>query len=423
MTASNKYRFTVRLKQHTPIIHFQHDQPGATLRATEVKPKLDRFIFQLLGKEVAEMKGEKLSNAGLLETGAAKAKENEWLIGTKENFALNYKLRIVAKGKPKKGRITIIPPDKKKTLYFHDSCVELNVTSFSSDLINKIEENIDCFFALHNFGMRQNKGWGSFLPEFMSEKKIEELLKKSGKSVYKYNGKLNGCTGYNFFKGYKEIMRKWTLLKSGINYEGYQKSYLFKYMSSKGIRWEKRAIKHALKKIINEKNWGRLNGRKPPVDISSNDDLVCGTDYNEIRAGWEKEYMDNIDSYRFVRFLLGMPEHYEFRSKNSVIYQVKIKPASGQDIERFKAPVTFKILKGNLYAIAEVDDIAKLYDKGVPSFSFCVQKKVKKNGQWIKSENSEKDLMLTLSIPNKDEFCLKEFLDLYFWCIGFKSLI
>ncbi|HEC99336.1 MAG TPA: hypothetical protein ENN18_03005 [Proteobacteria bacterium] len=37
----------IKLKQHTPIIHFQHDQKGATLRATELKPKLDRYIDKL----------------------------------------------------------------------------------------------------------------------------------------------------------------------------------------------------------------------------------------------------------------------------------------------------------------------------------------------------------------------------------------
>ena len=40
------YKLEFTLKQHTPIIHFQHDQEGATLRATEVKPKLDRFIIE-----------------------------------------------------------------------------------------------------------------------------------------------------------------------------------------------------------------------------------------------------------------------------------------------------------------------------------------------------------------------------------------
>ncbi len=40
------YKLEVTLKQHTPLIHFQHDQEGATLRASEVKPKLDRFIIE-----------------------------------------------------------------------------------------------------------------------------------------------------------------------------------------------------------------------------------------------------------------------------------------------------------------------------------------------------------------------------------------
>ena len=39
------------LKAQSPMIHFQAQQQGATLRATEVKPKLDKFIIQKLGAE------------------------------------------------------------------------------------------------------------------------------------------------------------------------------------------------------------------------------------------------------------------------------------------------------------------------------------------------------------------------------------
>ena len=42
---------TIKLKQHTPLIHFQHDQDGATLRASEVKPKLDKYILSKLTEE------------------------------------------------------------------------------------------------------------------------------------------------------------------------------------------------------------------------------------------------------------------------------------------------------------------------------------------------------------------------------------
>lgn len=46
------YRLEFTLKQHTPIIHFQHDQYGATLRASEVKPKLDIGLIEItLGEQ------------------------------------------------------------------------------------------------------------------------------------------------------------------------------------------------------------------------------------------------------------------------------------------------------------------------------------------------------------------------------------
>ncbi|MGB3465250.1 MAG: hypothetical protein WBA74_08270, partial [Cyclobacteriaceae bacterium] len=43
------HQLTFTLAQHTPLIHFQHDQQGATLRATEVKPKLDQYLLTALG--------------------------------------------------------------------------------------------------------------------------------------------------------------------------------------------------------------------------------------------------------------------------------------------------------------------------------------------------------------------------------------
>ena len=45
----------VKLKQWTPLLHFQADQSGACLRATEVKPKQDRFVAQFLEGQGIEM--------------------------------------------------------------------------------------------------------------------------------------------------------------------------------------------------------------------------------------------------------------------------------------------------------------------------------------------------------------------------------
>ena len=77
------HTLTVELEQHTPLIHFQHDQYGATLRASEVKPKLDKFILTKLGE-------------GDYDTGKNIAKDRGWLVGKGEHPALNYKIKIEA---------------------------------------------------------------------------------------------------------------------------------------------------------------------------------------------------------------------------------------------------------------------------------------------------------------------------------------
>ena len=79
-------QLVIKLKQHTPLIHFQHDQDGATLRASEVKPKLDKFILTELGK-------------GNYIAGCKQAKESGWLVGKGDHPSLNYKIKIEPKEK------------------------------------------------------------------------------------------------------------------------------------------------------------------------------------------------------------------------------------------------------------------------------------------------------------------------------------
>jgi len=47
----SKFKLEFTLKQHTPLIHFQSNQKGATLRATELKPKLDKFLIEQFQKD------------------------------------------------------------------------------------------------------------------------------------------------------------------------------------------------------------------------------------------------------------------------------------------------------------------------------------------------------------------------------------
>lgn len=83
----NGCKLKVQLEAQSPIIHFQHDQAGATLRASEVKPKLDRFLLnkmeQETGKRVAVLK-----------------EDNGYAVmfTDKEHNALNYRMNFEVPG-------------------------------------------------------------------------------------------------------------------------------------------------------------------------------------------------------------------------------------------------------------------------------------------------------------------------------------
>ncbi len=191
-------KITVTLKQHTPLLHFQPMQEGATLRASEVKPKLDKFLLARLG-------------GYNYDKGVEIAKEKGWLIGDGANEckALNYKMRIVArepvdyaipiKEHKKKGSIqrdditgevlykTLNYPKKMGTLVVGNiegrlESELLNLVFFESVdiiyLVNNVELATELrmiqsrFFNTFNFGNRKSKGFGSFEAVKINGKKV-----------------------------------------------------------------------------------------------------------------------------------------------------------------------------------------------------------------------------------------------------------
>ncbi|KAA6310435.1 hypothetical protein EZS27_038260, partial [termite gut metagenome] len=93
-------KLTVTLKQHTPLIHFQHEQEGATLRSSEVKPRLDRFLFPIIGgnenyiqydKEQAFKEKIDFDSRTKLERGILIAKNKNWLVGSGQHNSLDFK--------------------------------------------------------------------------------------------------------------------------------------------------------------------------------------------------------------------------------------------------------------------------------------------------------------------------------------------
>lgn len=173
------HKLTITLKQHTPLIHFQHDQDGATLRASEVKPKLDKYILSILSKKEKEV-----------------GKAAGWLKSNNKKCWLDYRMRIEA-GNRRNIALQEFPtgendgvglplystnkyPDDKNIILIGNmggrvrdellnfvmfDYVDLIVFTDKEALCQIIRDNVPSFFVETNMGNRTSKGFGSFLVE------------------------------------------------------------------------------------------------------------------------------------------------------------------------------------------------------------------------------------------------------------------
>ena len=179
---SHPFKLTVELKQHTPIIHFQHDQEGATLRATEVKAKLDRFIWLQQWSDDFEKGSPYLLGGKNASSTELKELKEKFLV---QGFrALDYKMSLYASQIRRREIIGNIPlyfgnmskeDEAKKEKHFVDSenTVVLEIICWDSTLRSIIKKEIPSFFNRTNFGTRQSKGFGSFEVIRINGEKLE----------------------------------------------------------------------------------------------------------------------------------------------------------------------------------------------------------------------------------------------------------
>lgn len=303
----NNYKLTFRLKQHTPIIHFQHDQHGATLRASELKPKLDKFLIEKFIKEGTDY--------------------NNWLIKGQEK-ALDYKVRIESNSEEIKGirdNKTYFGDmgnrEEKKEYMWTDKIIDLSILVFDKYLADEIKKYFPTFLAETNFGTRQNKGNGSFYIDKLDSQNFVQIEKFLPSGTYYFS--ITQTDDKSIFQIIDYYYRR---LKAGINMNfdsrcrgEYHKSYLYQFYNGITIKgWEKRYIK--------EKFFGL--------------------------------YDDKIDKY-FIRALLGLPGSFTFKKTKEPCHKKADKKINSTyeiqddyeievyhpDIERYKSPITFKPIK------------------------------------------------------------------------------
>lgn len=305
ITFNERGQLSVKLTCQAPIIHFQPKTLGATLRASEVKPKFDAYIKSQEGK-IPE----------------------EWYLKDDAD-ALNYKMRFedeksmfIEKGRG--GRKDAIPMyyanDEKRRVWTNPT---LMITCFIPKLQDVITKHLESFFIVSNFGAVQGKGYGSFTVGSHEKIDIVKVLRKEfGTS------KIYCMEGFSAVDHSKEVLFErikefYTLTKSGINFRGkYQRSSLFLYM-------------HEEKNIDNEK-----------AEVKQRD-LVSGY-FKESDKVWKNK------NPKFVRALLGLSARMDFR-KGSERESVKIGHLK-RSIERFASPIFFKIIDNRVYIVPrEID--------------------------------------------------------------------
>jgi hypothetical protein len=309
----NKFKYAPKLKQHTPIIHFQSNESGATLRATELKPKFDRFLKKYVFNNEKEYK--------------------KFLIKDKEAF--DYKVKI----KPPKYSRKILyktylstrernQNDKRIGPYFGDfygiehSDVEIEFFSFNTELIKIIKENFEDFLIYESFGNRSNKGFGNYTLATTSKEKFEQSIRKYFILIKKEENEAP----------LKWILDNYQVLKSGKN-RPYKKSKLMEHFLKRGIHWEKRWIKRVLKESY--------------PDI-----------FNDLKDEYHQDDFNftQNETYSFVRCVLGMPKNYEFLLKSSKKDKLSVSVSClNQNIEKFPSPIIFKVFENNIYVLLKKD--------------------------------------------------------------------
>jgi|GEM_PF-930244 len=431
-------KLTFILKQHTPIIHFQHEQLKPTLRASDMKPRLDRYIIE--------------------KKGGWKTIPKRWRLISEEGQPLNYKMRIEVKEKPQLWNIgnrnwgsffgNQKPNEDKYRMIYYQSGVKLELLSFSDDLNEYICKNICGFLNSNTFGARQSKGYGFFYPDPESPAFIDHPFYQDPGSKFSFQidkFPADGSTEGKLQRVLYFVDLFYRSLRSGINQPGksfkpdetaskgleypvyfkgpgfYCKPALFEYLKSQDppIQWDKRTIKEIFlnKKYVQRSSTSKersdynlpemilVEGLPKQIERHKSDILEHFPKFNDSK-GQENDMKDKI----LWRDLFGLSTHQEWVSYGATLTKTHT-PDSRQTrqnrseskefkIERFQSPLRFFP-----FFTGEKDDVCTVFfeAKTIPvmysqaKFNVKLDFKTKQN-----LEETEKDKRVEQNKDNND---------------------
>lgn len=359
-------KLIVKLKQHTPIIHFQHNHRGATLRASELKPKLDKYLIKYAFGDVDDPISKKFD---LIKKYLVGWNENDTYEKMENKISFDYKVLIRPLGnpiveniekyrldrtgqpiiderthKPKKdpfpcffGNMGDDNSGTNEKYFVFNEFIQIDFFSFNSELLGVIEDFIEDFFFENNFGTRQSKGFGSFTVVSINGIETTRLPQNY---VSWFDTGISSTKTFDYFvqkRLFEDIDIFYKTLRGGINDKGrarnnnnnnnnngnvtlfYMKPVIFQY--AKNIikaQWEKKTIKENFY----------------PTELTQQQANHPDLNY---------PVMWNSPTKYIIKDLLGLSLLEEWK----IPYRKKIKKESSDGIERFKSPILLKPIKIN----------------------------------------------------------------------------
>jgi hypothetical protein len=420
----------ITLYQHTPLIHFQAKQEGATLRASDVKPRLDRFIITRMGWKASGLTDPETDRAKLHGYTEAKLYGKGWNYLKKHHpnwlaksddpkqCSLNYRMKIIAgptksphsKQANKYANYFADTGNEKKPgapvrkVTFHE--VVLLQLTVPDDALRKhlqAEEGslLARFFYATNFGTRASKGFGSFSP----------ALKPAKEYVFKF---FVPATDYDKLFRYLDLFNR--TVRTGVNKISdpetgrfdprnpvtlYMKPLVFQYAVSKDTVWEKKLIKET-------HQGGHYDGeryklRTPPQKYQPKDN-----------AAWPAWYEGPNDKGRkeaTVRDAVGLATNQSWMKYGKEATKKSDADGTDASIDRAPSPFTYVPVKmKNGFAVyVYAQQPAQVYLDHSFHFRFASDAlKKDKDGNWNGNVGTDGQLQV---FP---EFNMAEFLERYF---------
>lgn len=372
MNKSYSFIRSYNLTAQTPLIHFQWRMRDAALRASEVKPKLDRFILKSFAENENTVPGE-------------------WY-GSEENRALDYKMQIqrttekewIDTNKIKSYFTSFSDKEGKRSIFF--DC-RLDIICHIPDLAEYIDKNIKKFFILNVFGARQSKGFGGFLVEGTTPEEVyEEISGKYGTFLYAETEE----TATTLQK-LNHMYTLYSVMKNGINRTSYSEKtgeYQFPGRYIKG---------YAVREFL-------------PENTGSDKAFIKSKIISEKLRGGLKENPE-YDKFTFIRAILGLADNYVFAKADRTSAKIRFysfdkNTGKSREIEKFRSPVSIRLFGNRIYIFIE-DTYKQMTDR---NFAFLDDESFARYKRCKNKEDKKEILKSCVHISTPKTFDPKEFL-------------